>query len=66
MSGVGREHRSEASADREGASQRGPSEERIDRGGGLDTRARSGAPRQSEPWATSRPLRPPAGGVATP
>ena len=48
VSGQGREHRSEAAADREGASQRGTSEERTDRGGGLDTGARSGAPRGSE------------------
>ena len=50
VSGQGREHRSEAAADREGASQRGTSEERTDRGGGLGIRARSGAPRGSEPW----------------
>jgi precorrin-2 C20-methyltransferase/precorrin-3B C17-methyltransferase len=47
MSGQGREHRSEAATDREGASQRGTSEERIDRGGGLDAGARSGAARGS-------------------
>ena len=48
MSGQGREHRSEAAGDREGASQRGTSEERTDRGGGLSAGARSGAPRGSE------------------
>jgi len=48
MSGQGREHRSEAAADREGAPQRGTSEERSDRGGGLGPAARSGAPRGSE------------------
>jgi hypothetical protein len=48
MSGQGREQRSEAAADREGASQRGTSEERIDRGGGLDREARNGAARVSE------------------
>ncbi len=48
VSGQGREHRSEAAADREGASQRGTSEERTDRGGGLGIGARSGAPRGSE------------------
>src|SRR5918994_2942670 len=48
MSGQGREHRSEAASDREGASQRGTSEERTDRGGGLGSGARSGAARGSE------------------
>jgi ABC-2 type transport system ATP-binding protein len=48
VSGQGREHRSEAAADREGASQRGTSEERIDRAGGLGSEARSGASRGSE------------------
>jgi pyruvate/2-oxoglutarate dehydrogenase complex dihydrolipoamide dehydrogenase (E3) component len=48
VSGQGREHRSEAAGDREGASQRGTSEERTDRGDGLDSGARSGAPRGSE------------------
>jgi ABC-2 type transport system ATP-binding protein len=48
VSGQGREHHSEAAADREGASQRGTSEERTDRGGGLGSGARSGAPRGSE------------------
>ncbi|MGY1826458.1 sensor histidine kinase [Blastococcus sp. SYSU DS0541] len=47
-SGQDREHRSEAAADREGASQRGTSEERTDRGGGLGVGARSGAVRGSE------------------
>jgi ABC-2 type transport system ATP-binding protein len=48
VSGQGREHRSEAAAGRKGASQRGTSEERTDRGGGLDPGARRGAPRGSE------------------
>jgi signal transduction histidine kinase len=52
VSGPGREHRSEAAADREGASPRGTSEERTDRGGGLGSGARSGAPRGSEPEAS--------------
>jgi hypothetical protein len=52
VSGQGREHRSEAAADREGASQRGTSGERTDRGGGLDMGARSGAARGSEPVTT--------------
>src|SRR5688572_19811175 len=48
VSGQGREHRSEAAGDREGASQRGTNEERTDPGDGLDSGARSGAPRGSE------------------
>ena len=48
MNGQGREHRSEAAGDREGASQRGTSEERTDRGTGLDLRVSSGAVRGSE------------------
>jgi pyruvate/2-oxoglutarate dehydrogenase complex dihydrolipoamide dehydrogenase (E3) component len=58
VSGQGREHRREAAGDREGASQRGTSEERTDRGDGLDSGARSGAPRGSEPGTpTSAPER---------
>jgi len=48
VSGQGREHRSEAAADSERASQRGTSEERNERGSGLGIGARSGAPRGSE------------------
>ena len=50
VSGQVREHRSEAAGDSEGASQRGTSGERTDRGGGLNLGARSGAHRGSEPW----------------
>jgi precorrin-2 C20-methyltransferase / precorrin-3B C17-methyltransferase len=53
MSGQGREHRSEAAGDREGASQRGTSEERTDRGTGQESGARSGGPRGSEQGAVT-------------